>query len=280
MAALLNPHEALDTGSLTINAGGNLVCTLENVSWDATPERSDVRSLCGQGMRGQRTGRQATLSLKALIEASTGVISSDIDLTSLTVGGVTVLPQTYSFSLSGAYDKSRLPGIGVSGISEGVTGKSFSGSIELQIDDTDVVQTLVIASEGSSGASAQAILSFTINGTIVAFPVELVGNAHVLNQGAYQRVTLRFESQAPNRGTTFPTTPASLPGTPGLLDYFLISPRSLLAFVFSSKATHGLLRTGNLRCDAFSIGVTDGAINDFSYTLKTDGDWTTANNGP
>lgn len=275
MAELTNPHQAQDVGSLIIQAGANLVCSLENATWTASKANSDVRGLCRPGALNQRTSRTGTLAVKAFGNSTSGFVNTDVDLTALTLGGQTVVPQLYTLTIGGTFDKAALPAIGVSGTAMGVTGQNYNGSVEVQIDDTDIVQALIIASEGDDNAAAQVNLSLVLNGVTIAFPVQLDGNTHAFNQGQYQRITLPFVSQAPARGTAFPTSPSgSLPGSPGLLDYALLSPRTNLSFDFISKLTHGVRRQGFLTWDGFSITVADGAITDFSYNWSTYGNWT------
>jgi hypothetical protein len=276
MAALLNPHQAQDVGSLIIQVGGNLVCALENATWTANKATGDVRGLCRPGALNQRLSRTGTISAKAFGNSTSGFANTDVDLTALSIGGQTVLPQTYSLSISGAFDKAALPSIGTSGTAMGVTGQNYNGSVEMQIDDNDIVQALVIASEVADETQAQVVFTMTLNGTVITFPVMLNGNTHAFTQAQYQRITIPFVSQAPARGTAFPTSPSgNLPGSPGLLDYALLSPRTNLSFDFISKATHGVRRQGFITWTSFTIGVSDGAITDFTYNWDTYGDWTT-----
>lgn len=278
--SLTRPHEHDDLGSLTIGSVSGLVCAIDTVSWQVSKTNTDIRGACRPGQAMQTVKRQGTLSTKLYSGSSVGnFVSTDMDLTSVLLGGVNAKPNTYSIQLNGSFDKQRLPAIGVSGIAEGIVGQNYAGTAELQIDDTDFVQTLLIASESGTFSDAQVVLSFTLGGKVVTLPVQLDGNTHSSGQGQYQKVSIPYIGQAPPSGTAYPTAPTTLPGSPGLLDYALLTPRTNLAFTYVSKTTHGLVRTGFLTWDSFALTIADGAVTDFSYVWKTFGDWTTINNG-
>jgi hypothetical protein len=277
MAALTNPHVDSDIGLLSIG-GLDLTCAMSNASWNVEKQTVDVGGPCREGALNQTTGRQGTLSGSFYGASGNGFVTNYLDLSAVAVGGVTVKPQLYTLDVSGSFGKAKLPGF-ASGMAEGVLKKNYSGSIEMQLDDTDIVQTIVIAAEGSTNSAAQVVLTFTLNGVVVTFPVQLNGDSGGIQTGEYQKVTVPFVSQAPARGTAFPTAPTTLPGSPGLLDWALLSPRTNLAFTFTSKGTHGLVRAGYLTFDSFSFRLADGEITTFDYVFKTYGDWTTANNG-
>lgn len=277
MAALLNPHQDSDVGLLSIG-GLELTCAFPNASWTADITNENVAGVCREGDLNQRTNRQGTLTGSFYGASSNGFVTNYLDLSALMVGGVDVKPQLYTLQMSGSFGKQRLPGW-ISGMAEGILKKNYSGSLEMVLDDTDGVQAIMIASESGVNADAQTALSFTLSGKTVTFPIALNGNTHPIQVGDYQKVTVPFLSQAPARGTAFPTAPTSLPGTPGLLDWALLTPRTNRAFTFTSKLTHGLVRAGFLTFDTFNFTVADGAITTFDYTFKTFGDWTTTNNG-
>jgi hypothetical protein len=275
--ALTNPHYDSEVGLLTIG-GIDLTCSFENAQWTVDKTNTNVGGPCREGDLMQTTNRQGTLSGSFFGGTSNGFVTNYADLTAITVGALNIKPNLYSLSINGSYAKQRLPGW-VSGTAEGITKKNYAGSLELQLDDTDLVQQLVIAAESSSVSGAQVALAFTLLGTTVTMPIQLDGTDGGIQTGEFQKVTLPFVAQAPARGTAFPTTPTSLPGSPGLLDWALLSPRTNRAFTFTSRATHGLVRTGFLTFDSFSFVLSDGEVTQFEYTFKTYGDFTTSNNG-
>lgn len=268
---LTNPHTHNDLGSLTIGAVA-VLCALENVNWSSSADVSDVRGPCRFGAYNQITKDQATLSAKMFGPSTTGFVNTGVDLSALTVGGVDMKPYTYSLNLSLAFDKQDLPAIGVLGKASGVTGKSYSGSLELVLDDTLSAQNLVVAAESRTLADREVVLSFTSNGVVFALPVQLTGTDGGSTQGEYQKVTVNFAGQAPLVGTAYPTSPV---GTTTLLEKALNSPKTNLAFTYSSKLVNGLLRTGFLTWDSLNITITDGAVTDYSYSWMTFGEWAT-----
>lgn len=279
MAALTNPHQSQDVGSLIIQSGSDIVCALNNATYTYTPTTDDVRGLCRPGARNQQTGAQGRLSIQPYFNGSNGFFLADYDLTAITFGGVTILPQLYTVTLNGTFDKQPLPAMGVFGAAQGVQGQNYDGTVELQIDDTDVVQALIIAAEGTDLAAKQMVFSMTFNGQPITFPVQLGTVTHVFNQGQYQKVTFTFSSQAPARGTAFPTAPTTLPGSPGLLDYALLSPKTNLSFVFTSKVTHGIVRSGLITQDGFTVTFSDSAVAVFNFNYATYGNVAVSNNG-
>lgn len=275
--ALTNPHYDAEIGSLLIG-GLDLTCSLDSVMWSVDNTNVNVGGPCREGDLNQRTNRQGTLSGSFFGGSSTGFVTNYMDLTGITVGGLNIKPNLYTLTINGAFGKQRLPGW-VSGVAEGVLKKNYSGSLEMQLDDTDLVQQIVVAAENDDVSDAQVALLFTLLGTAINIPVQLDGSNGGIRTGEYQKVTVPFLSQAPTRGTAFPTTPTALPGTPGLLDWALLAPRVNRAFTFTSRETHGLQRTGFLTFDSFAFSLTDGEITRFDYVFKTYGNFATTNTG-
>ena len=87
-----NPHTNDDLGSLVISTSGQLVCVLDNVSWEYAMDVVDVRGACRFGAYNQGTKDQATLSAKMFGAGTAGLRTSHLDLSALTVGGVDIIP--------------------------------------------------------------------------------------------------------------------------------------------------------------------------------------------
>lgn len=265
-----NPHTHNDIGTLTIG-GVAVLCSIDNVNWSATADRTDVRGPCRFGAFSVITKDQATLRAK-LYGAGAGFVNTSVDLSAVTIGGVSIKPVMYTLNLSGGFDKQDLPAIGVLGKAQGITGKSYTGSVELVLDDGLVAQNLIVASESRTLADREMILSFTSNGVAFTIPVQLTGNDGGSEQGNYQRVTLNFEGQSPASPTAYPTVPG---GTTTLFEKALNTPKTNLAFTYVSKTVSGVSRTGFLTWDSFNIVISDGTVTDYTYNWMTYGDWTT-----
>lgn len=266
---------------LTIGSA-DIVCVLRDVTFEHSSTLEDVRGACRFGQYRQETKRQGTLSVNTYGTGTAAPRTSHLDMSALNYGGVDLRDYTYTLSLSGSFDKAALPGNGVRGVAEGITGKNWAGSLELQPaagtgGNPGAVQALQVASASTVHADREKEFELVLNGNPFKFMTYLEGFTFNSSEAQFQRVTIPFGSQTPAAPGLNPTLPASIPGSPSLLDYAIHSPKTNLPFTFASHTTEGVVSTGFLTWDTWSFEIAENVV---LYTLswRTFGNYTVTAN--
>lgn len=280
--ALTNPHTHSDLGTLTIG-GADITCVLRSASFDHSADTEDIRGACRFGALSQVVKEQGTLSASAYGAGTVGARTSHLDVSVLSIGGVSMFDYVYSIDISGEFDKQALPGIGVLGRAEGVVGKGFSGSIVLTAGDgasgnPGAVQALQVAAKSANLNNREKVLNLTINGHPLELTVLLTSVQVSSEEGQYQRVTIQFVGQAPAAPGQYPTQPDEIGDPPSLLELAIFTPKTPLAFTFTTHPTEGVVYSGSLTWDGWSFSVADGAVIAYDYTWKTFGNYTATAN--
>jgi hypothetical protein len=265
--------EVFDGTLNTFSVGGNAQLEyLENATMSIDANIQEGASVLYGGSNVQETKRSGRIDCSLFSDVSTGIRVSHLDLSaaSLVRTGPTTVNLLSPNILSSLEFNIRMSHQMKAGIGEKfaypvVTGRTFSASMDLDIETT-AGPTLLVDMLSTTYAHRDHTLSFTVNGVVIALPVRIVNAGIPFEHAGKQRFTLQLGDRSGISGSTI--TPS---GTTSLLEKALNAYKTALAFSFQGASAASIALSGNMVWDSYSLRIQDGQLVPSSMSFQTQG---------
>lgn len=244
----------------------NLLADFQNVTMVLDENQAEGSAVSRAGMTPIGTKLSGTITTEILSMKTLPDRVTHLDLSAITIGGVSYLGDVRSIDFSGAFTQVQQAGAGEWWAKPQNVKKGYTATVELDVRSTHAAVFFALAASTTAG-DRNVVFSFTLNSVPYTLPMRVKTCTLGAQRDDLQRITLVLEGRDPGSGN-YPTAPT---GTVGLLAQAFNAPFAEMAFEFESKSVNGTNLVGNCVFQSFGFRIEDDALVSLNYVFSTYG---------
>lgn len=251
----------IDDFSVFSVGGTSYLTDIDSATFEYDEEQIDASSIVrfGQSPNGVKLGGKVQATVFG--NGTNPDRISHLDVTAFTMGGTNYLSILRSLTFAGSFSNKRTAGIGAWWRTHRTSGKHYTFTLEMDLDD-DTLSTLLVAFHSSTYANRDSTISFTLNAIVYTVACRVKSISQPMRRDDLQTVSITLEGKDPGSGA-YPAAPTT---STTLFTKALNDAKTLLACAFTSKAADGAAVTGYLAWDSFSMRIEDDNVVRIDYS--------------
>lgn len=278
-----NVQSFADLSVFTLGAA-SLLAQIKGVQYEFSPENADTSTIKRGAKRRQtvKKGVTITTGLMSTMSGDASLVASNLAVSAMSLGGVSILSYVRGGSISGSYEVREVSGIADAYRWPQITGKDYEVELNLMLPaagDSQVPN--MVRALGPSIHDPDVLdqdltrvtWSMTIDDVTITIPMIVESFEDTIRENQEQELRLRLSGCDPGTGA-YPTSPT---GTSSLLEAAFNAFNVPIAFVLTTAgAGAGVSYSGNAIVTRFGFSFNDAEITMIDYTFSSRGTVTAA----